>query len=83
MNILEFLEEAILSKKDYCKLREEFHNIYAKGYIFSIRFGVSFFEELRDRLLTGKELDNHSEYDKSFNLWLRKTRKNGIRQNTS
>jgi len=68
------------SIKDYSCIwvnsRMEFCRTYCKGFIFSNRFGLDFFEKVAYWLSQDDYLyfDKMSEYDKNFNRWLKQWR---------
>jgi hypothetical protein len=59
----------------------DFSRKYTKGYLFSTRFGGSFFEEIQGYLTSNAFIEPEKgitlgEYDKNFNAWLKIHRKN-------
>lgn len=63
--------------KIFVDAKMEFARQYTKGFIFSTRFGMSFFEDVlyhleSRQLLTAEKGQKLGEYDQNFNLWLKK-----------
>lgn len=60
-------------------LRMRFYREHSNGYIFSTRFGASFFDEVEEFLSNNKFLQPENgqklgEYDENFNRWLKVAR---------
>lgn len=63
----------------FVSLRMRFCREHSNGYIFSTRFGASFFDEVADFLSSNKFLQPEKgqklgEYDENFNRWLKVAR---------
>jgi len=88
MNTLKFIRSAqteLLATpakqwaETFVRLRMRFCREHSNGYIFSTRFGASFFDEVADLLVSGKNLQPEKdqklgEYDENFNRWLKVAR---------
>ena len=61
----------------FCRLHREFYDKFQGGYIFSTRFGATFFEDVLELITNHKFLgpvDGESklgEYDENINKWLK------------
>lgn len=62
--------------KTFVELRMNFYRNYQHPFVFSIRFGASFFDELRvavecNYFIQPSPAETLSEWDKNFNTWLK------------
>lgn len=64
--VIEFCEEAQRSPiGDFCRLREELHNKFFRGFIFSTTHGADIFKNIID-CLKGAEWKEEGEYGNNF-----------------
>ena len=57
----------------FVQLRMDFHLQFCRGFIFSTRFGASFFEDVLHHVETGTGIKQEQlgEFDLNFNKWLK------------
>jgi hypothetical protein len=74
------LEKSSNFGRDFCRLKQDFFRKHQRGFVFSTRFGASFFESVRHYVITGEQLapppgEKQGDFDRNFNIWLKQVRK--------